>query len=613
MNSKPRSESTAALRGGALAGALFGAVEARWALPPVETPLLSSSEWWMTWFTAVTLGASVGLLAGLLVRTVSGGRGGQRVTGLAIGLAVAAPLFLATFLRLRPRFGPDGRDTTLLISGVIALVVLLLPVLLDRRERRRWLLGPGLLLASLATLGGLLLSLHLVEPSEPASGAPPSLLLITLDTSRADHLPPGERFLEDGGFLRELQRSASSFSALSAPIPLTGPSHASLLSGLPPRRHGAQDNGWKINDEFKTLAERLREHGYATGAVLSAAVLHRELCGLDRGFDEYDDSFRPSDPLRRIVYVAATERLFDLIVGRATGLSHQRRARETVDIGLRFLRRHQGRPYFLWLHFYDPHAPYEPLGPLPSREALPPLAGDPVLGDDDWDTRRAYAGEIRDLDRQLSRLQSEMEELGLLSSTLQVVVTDHGESFGNHGRDYRFDHGAYLFEDELMLGAWWREPGARGGIPITESYGMNALGAALGRRLLSEASGLRNSLSVSPGFSLSHSTVAGDTLWFALRRPDRKLLVGRTTKGSLLFEAYDLARDPQEQAQLLVGRMPPSQSMTDSLGAWPIGDWIQDEDELLEFADGVQRSLDVERPELSDAARERLRSLGYIR
>jgi hypothetical protein len=403
------------------------------------------------------------------------------------------------------------------------------------------------------------------------------------------------------------------FDVLIAPIPLTGPSHASLLTGQLPLVHGAMDNGWKIRPEQTTLAEDFREAGYATGAVLSSAVLHRDLCGLQRGFDEYDDSFRPADPLRRIVFVATLERLSAYLRGNAQGLSHQRRARETVDIGIRFLRQHRDRPFFLWLHFYDPHAPYEPLGSLPPREELPILPGEPD-NPSYWEQRRAYAAEIRELDHELKRLAPELERLGALDSTLQVVVTDHGESFGTHGRGYRFDHGAYLFDDVLRLSGWWREADSSQAATSHQSYWINELGEALRARLLTGPARATGPGPAHPGGPRwAHSTVAGDTLWFAYRHPERKLLLGRAPSGALVFEAYDLEADPQEQRQLLQRRLPPSQCGAERLGPAPIEEWIEDERILMEQAEIVLTALSEEAPELSEEARERLRSLGYLR
>lgn len=467
MSSSPAGSRRLLLVEGALAGAFAGAVEARCALPAVHPPLLSISEWWGTWILAVGLTTGWGLLASSFVaRTARGTR--PSVHGLAVGLSLALPVLLRAFLSLRPGFGPQGRLPALAAASGLALLALAVPVFAFGLLRRRVLLGLGGAVALAATVSGALLAPVAPRGSTERPDRPPSLLLITLDTMRRDHLPPRGSFLPPDGFLETLQREAIAWKHLTAPIPLTGPSHASLLTGLPPRLHGAQDNGWPIGTEVGTLAQDLSGRGYVTGAVVSSAVLHRQLCGLEKGFDEYDDSFRPGTPRRRLAFLAAGRRLLDLLRGEATGLSHQRRAEETVDLGLRFLRRHPDRPFFLWLHFYDAHRPYQPLGPLPGWETLPPVAGEPARGgagsgstngtptrdgDDYWTERARYAGEIKDVDRALTRLMRRFQSDPRRSTTILVAVTDHGESFGTHGRGYRFDHGAYLFEDELHLAA----------------------------------------------------------------------------------------------------------------------------------------------------------------
>jgi hypothetical protein len=140
---------------------------------------------------------------------------------------------------------------------------------------------------------------------------------------------------------------------------------------------------------------------------------------------------------------------------------------------------------------------------------------------------------------------------------------------------------------------------------------MDGLGRALRRRMLSgQTAPWRGEVVEATTF---HSTVAGDTLWFGLRRPDRKLLVGRTSTGALAWESYDLVADPGERHSLLPDRMPPSGAAADSLGGAPRDALVRDEVRLLEWAAEVQQSLQEPPPTLSEEARERLRGLGYIR
>jgi len=613
---------------GALAGALFGVLDARWAIQGTHPPLLSLSEWWSTWIVALVLGATWGLVAAFVLSLLAR-RATAAVHGLTVGLALSPLVFAAVFLRLRPHFGPEGRMATLALASGIATLSLALPVFLTPTLRRRFLLPLGLAAAFTATLSGVLEAPHATQDTstkaEGNASSSPSLLLITLDTTRFDHLPPEAKFLDPEGFLEELDHKATRWTNLTAPIPLTGPSHSSLLTGLTPLEHGAQDNGWPIRPAVKTLAQRLRERGYRTAAILSSAVLHPDLCGLDRGFQVYDDSFRPAAPMRRLAVVASAERIARWLTRRSSGLSRQRRAQETVQNGLRFLRQRTSQPFFLWLHFYDAHAPYEPLGAPPTPGVLPALAREPELGEDSdyWQKRRAYAQEIVEVDQALTRLDRELARMGLLKQTLIVVVTDHGESFGTHGHGFRFDHGAYLYDDELHLAAWWLEPkteerspgieaerneGSQGPRSMARAVGMDSLGRALLARFSLRADSLD-----SRGFSLSHSSVANDTLWFDLRRPDSKLIAGRTPSGAILYEAYDLRNDPDETRNLLVDLKPPSQHDEAVLGSRDRLEWEEDETILSNYAQRILKSLEQPRPQLSESARARLKSLGYVR
>jgi len=296
-----------------------------------------------------------------------------------------------------------------------------------------------------------------------------------------------------------------------------------------------------------------------------------------------------------------------------------------VQNGLRFLRRHGDQPFFLWLHFYDAHAPYEPLGAPSTPGVLPALAREPTLAEDPdyWQKRQAYAQEIKEVDQALTRLHRELSRMDLLKRTLIVVVTDHGESFGTHDHGYRFDHGAYLYEDELHLAAWWLEPNTESQPPgvdrerseasgethtMTRAVGMDALGRALLDRFAVQADSLNPR-----GYSLSHSSVANDTLWFDLRRPDYKLIAGRTPSGKILYEAYELQHDPGETSNLLPDFQPPSRHGEALLGTRDRVDWEKDETILSGYAQRILESLKRPRPELSERARARLKSLGYLR
>ncbi|MCB1009096.1 MAG: sulfatase, partial [Acidobacteria bacterium] len=229
-------------------------------------------------------------------------------------------------------------------------------------------------------------ALAAVAPKAPGA-PPPDLLLITLDTTRADALGVYGA-ARPTPVLDRLAASGARYLRALAPTPLTLPSHASLLTGLDPVEHGVRGNGGDaLPVGISTLAERLRAAGWATEAVVGSRVLDRRF-GLDRGFDGYDD---------RMV----AERVGEF--GEA-----ERDAASVVDAALAAAGRAVAdRPLFLWAHFYDPHAPYEG-------------AGD--------DARGRYLAEVARVDREIGRL---LERLAAMRPRPRVVaaVGDHGEAF----------------------------------------------------------------------------------------------------------------------------------------------------------------------------------------
>ncbi len=236
------------------------------------------------------------------------------------------------------------------------------------------------------------------EKAKP-SGRParPNLLLITLDTTRADHLGCYGRADAATPNLDALARSGARFEQALSPAPLTLVSHATMLTGLAPRRHGVRDNVvFRLDASHPTLASILGERGYATAAVVAAAVLDRST-GLARGFDSYDDRVR---------------------IGERSEFNFEERAASQVTDAARTLLQDLKPPFFLWVHYYDPHAPYVPPEPYAGR-----FAG------------RPYDGEIAFMDEGIGGLVAALRAKGLERTTVVAVAGDHGESLGEHGED----------------------------------------------------------------------------------------------------------------------------------------------------------------------------------
>lgn len=240
-----------------------------------------------------------------------------------------------------------------------------------------------------------------------------NVLLITVDTLRADHLGCyGYRRIKTPN-LDALAREGVQFDRAMAQVPLTLPSHAVILTGTYPMYNQVRDfTGTGLPQNVGVLSEAFERHGYATAAFVSAFVLDGSW-GLRRGFQTYDDVFEAQQFERQ-----------------APG-NIQRPAKETVDRFLRWFSSRPAKPFFCWLHLYDPHSPYSP--PEPYRTEY---AG------------HLYDGEIAYCDAQLGRVFQALKKAGVYDRTLIVFLSDHGESLGEHGED---EHGFSLYSATLRV------------------------------------------------------------------------------------------------------------------------------------------------------------------
>lgn len=236
-----------------------------------------------------------------------------------------------------------------------------------------------------------------------------NVLLITLDTTRADRLGAYGYAGVQTPVIDRLAAEGVLFERAITAAPLTLPAHTSIMTGLYPPRHGVRDNGgFFVRDETVTLAERLREQGYRTGAFVGAYVLDSRW-GLNQGFDTYHDEF-------------------DLAKFDTPSLATvERPANEVADRALAWLEGGASAvPFFAWVHFFDPHSPYR--APEPYGRAY---------------AQQPYLGEIAFTDAQVGRLVTFLEQQRLLENTVVVVVGDHGESLGEHGEG---THGFFLYD-----------------------------------------------------------------------------------------------------------------------------------------------------------------------
>ncbi|MCJ7644572.1 MAG: sulfatase-like hydrolase/transferase [Candidatus Aminicenantes bacterium] len=237
-----------------------------------------------------------------------------------------------------------------------------------------------------------------------------NVLLITLDTTRADHLGCYGYASAKTPNLDRLAREGIRFTRVCCPAPLTLPSHASIMTGLYPVTHGVRNNGHDLPSGIRTLAGILKAQGYSTAAFVSSFSVDSRF-GLDRGFDVYDDTFRAESPFKT--------------------QNAERRAEETFARFSRWLENNGKSRFFGWVHYFDPHLPYDP--PSPYKEEF---EGNP------------YDGEIAYMDRYVGAVLDRLKELGVLERTIIVIAGDHGEGLGDK---VELGHGIFLYEETLKV------------------------------------------------------------------------------------------------------------------------------------------------------------------
>jgi choline-sulfatase len=279
----------------------------------------------------------------------------------------------------------------------------------------------GLLFA--LALTGCLTGCHAGGDTGPFPEAP--VIILSIDTLRSDHLPAYGYAGVETPAIDAFRRDALLFEHAYSHTPLTLPSHVSLLTGLLPNHHGVRDNIGYLFDpaQHPDLPRLFKSAGYATGGAVSAYVLRGDT-GIGQGFDAYDDGVtrRPTE---------------------AMGNS-QRAGRETVRAALDWLRSLEGKPakpFFLFLHLYEPHTPYTPPEPFAARYAASP-----------------YDGEIAEADAIVGELLAELKSRGIYDKAVIVLLSDHGEGLGEHGEA---EHGIFLYREALQVPLLLKLPGAR--------------------------------------------------------------------------------------------------------------------------------------------------------
>ena len=412
--------------------------------------------------------------------------------------------------------------------------------------------------------------------------APPNVILITMDTVRADRMGflGSRRGLTPSLDILALQSVV--FTHAYSQVPLTTASHATILTGMYPQFHQVTDFGVPLAKDLPYAPDIFRARGYSTAAFIASLVLDpstRSAPGFERGFDTYDAGFHRRRP------------------GEDRYQAVERRGAEVAAHALDWLNQHPKGPYFLWIHLYDAHDPYDPPEPYKSRYASAP-----------------YDGEVAYVDSVLGKLLSQLRTRGLYQDTLIAVMADHGEALGDHGET---THGIFLYDETIRVPLLIKLPHERAagkrveskvelvdvlptilqaaGVPVPhEIQGQSLL------PLLKPAPPSKTTTSKGPALTVDRPAYAETDYphrtfgWSSLRalRTGKYLYVEAPRR-----ELYDLPADPKAEHNLSAT----SAAVSDTLAS-----------QLKAFRQKTTSSREAPRVSMDRELQEKLSALGYV-
>jgi len=412
--------------------------------------------------------------------------------------------------------------------------------------------------------------LLLVAGGAWAADPPPNVVLITIDTLRADHLGCYGYKAIKTPHLDALANEGVRFEHAFTPVPITLPAHTALLTGTYPPTNGMHDfSGNKLGEQPATWASLLRRAGYGTGAVVGSAVLDSRF-GLNRGFDFYYDHF----DFNRLLETNIDEM--------------ERPGNVVLDQALAWLDKNGAKRFFLWVHLYDAHYPYRPPAPFSAQYKS-----------------NLYDGEIAFVDSQVGRLLAALKRKNLYQRTLIVVVGDHGEGLGEHGEK---THGFFIYNSTLHVPMIFKLPGAVGHsaprVVADEVSLVDVLPTVLQAVALETPRSVqgRSLLPLLRGKQVEDASDLYAETFLPRLHFDWSELRGLQAGGYHFIaaptpELYDLSKDPSELRNLFESKPAVAEEMQGKLSAT-----------IRKYTPNVEMS---EKTPLDPALMERLKSLGY--
>ncbi len=499
---------------------------------------------WLAFSAAISLGAS--LLIGAVAWAI-----GFRVRGLLEGTMIGVwatinyrfEFVLNEFIRDPKVWG--GMSVIFLAGVGIGLAVHPLVARFEKQLR----IGALVLAGSAVAI-----ALVRAEPTAGRPGSRPSVLIVSMDTVRFDHLSPYGRAI-DTPHLQRLADEGVVFDQAIANAPITEPSHLAMFTGVAPYQSGVIANGTNLGDRPALIWRTLKDAGYLTGGFVSGFPLHGKY-GWNQGMDVYDDDFGAVGGVQDLTLVKGWNQF--AIKEHAL---RERPAHQVLARAVPWLRANRDNEFFAFVHFYDAHGPYE--APANVELGPPPTDGTPLdlpfywpapsrkITSVDWLTK-AYDKEIELVDDAIGQL---LDAIGpRLDNTLVIITADHGESLTEH--DYYFDHGDDLYDPSLRVPMIVRYPklakaGSRvacqsAGVDIAPTVlavvGIDDGHARAGRARMAELAGELCAEEPVVASTVSGRMVEVPPISHALRARAEKIILADDKPP----EAYDLADDPAE-------------------------------------------------------------------